>query len=129
MTEIRVFVVDDAMKMRGTLGELLSAIGNFRVVASATTEAEANLWLDEHPGGWDLAVIDLLLEEGSGLGVIARCRAHAQRGTVVVFSGYATPGVRGRCMELGAAAVFDKSDLQGLLDFCTDMANPPLSAA
>jgi hypothetical protein len=35
-----------------------------------------------------------------------------------VFSGYATPGVRGRCIELGADAVFDKVNLDGLLEFC-----------
>ena len=122
MTEIRVFVVDDALKMRGTLAEWLSALGKFRVVASATTEAEANLWLDEHEGQWDLAVIDLLLDQGSGLGVIARCHAQPKRGRVVVLSGYATPGMRRRCIELGADAVFDKSDLQALMDYCADLA-------
>ena len=44
-----------------------------------------------------------------------------------MFSGYATPGVRGRCIELGADAVFDKADLDGLLDFCKDAAQPKVA--
>jgi two-component system OmpR family response regulator len=122
VAEIRVFVVDDALKTRGLLAALLSDLGEFRVVATATTAAEANLWLDENTGGWDLAVIDLLLEEGSGLNVIERCRARPHGGRIVVFSAYATPGVRTRCIELGAEAVFDKVDLRGLMDFCRDMS-------
>ena len=117
-TEIRVFLVDDERKTQSSLGDLLGTLGNFKVVGSAITEAEANLWLDENAGGWDLAIVDLLLEQGAGLSVIARCRSHSERGMVVVFSGYATAGVRGRCLELGADAVFDKADLQPMLEFC-----------
>ena len=29
--------------------------------ATASTEAEAKLWLDDHPAEWDLAVVDLVL--------------------------------------------------------------------
>jgi DNA-binding NarL/FixJ family response regulator len=122
VAEIRVFVVDDASKMRRSLAELLPALGGFRVVATAATEAEANLWLDENADGWELALIDLMLEQGSGLGVIARAAAQFRPGKIVVFSGFATPGMRGRCFQLGADAVFDKADLDGLLGFCQDMA-------
>jgi two-component system OmpR family response regulator len=119
---IRVFLVDDVHKTQSTLADLLTTLGDFRVIGSATTEAEANLWLDENAGGWDLAIVDLLLEQGAGLSVIARCRAHSQQGKVVVFSGYATPGVRGRCIELGADAVIDKTDLGAMVHLCTGMA-------
>jgi hypothetical protein len=37
---------------------------------------------------------------------------------VAVFSAYATPGVRQRCLDLGANVVFDKTDLPGLLEYC-----------
>lgn len=114
----RVFLVDDVRKLQSTLADLLATLGDFRVVGAATTEAEANLWLDDNAGGWDLAIVDLLLEQGAGLSVIARCRAHSRSGKVVVFSGYASPGVRSRCIELGADAVFDKTRLPDLLDFC-----------
>jgi DNA-binding NarL/FixJ family response regulator len=118
----RVFLVDDAHKVRRTLADLLANLGDCRVVGAAGTEAEANLWVDEHPSGWDLAIVDLVLDQGAGLSVISRCRAQHARGKVVVFSAYATPGVRARCIELGADAVFCKTDLVALLEFCKGMA-------
>lgn len=118
----RVFLVEDASKMQNTLADLLSEIGAFTVVGEAGTEAEANLWLDQHPGGWDLAIIDLMLEQGAGLSVIARCRSHSARAKVVVFSGYATAGISKSCLALGADAVFDKADIQPLLEFCSSLS-------
>jgi two-component system OmpR family response regulator len=115
--DIRVFLVDDSEKTRRLFQDLLSGQG-FVFAGAAGTEAEANFWLEEHPGSWDLAIIDLLLEQGAGLGVIERCRRTSDKGRVAVFSAYATPGVRARCLELGADAVFDKTDLPGLLEYC-----------
>lgn len=108
--ELRVFLVEDLQRMRGLLGELFDSMGGLNVVAVATTEAEANLWLDEHPGGWDVAVVDLVLEQGAGMNVIRKGKADPGGGRIVVFSSYATPGVRQHCIDLGADAVFDKSE-------------------
>jgi DNA-binding NarL/FixJ family response regulator len=121
--DVRVFVVEDVRQMRAALAELFESVPGFRTVAAATTEAEANLWLDEHPGGWDLAVVDLVLQQGSGMGVVARCNAQPVRGKVVVFSAYASPAVYDRCLELGADAVIQKSDTAALLAFCRAMSD------
>jgi len=121
--DLRVFLVEDLQRMRGLLGELFDSMGGFAVVANASTEAEANLWLDEHPGGWDVAVIDLVLEQGAGMNVIRRCRADPAGGRIVVFSSYATPGVRQHCLDLGADAVFDKSDTGGFIQWFHDLEN------
>ena len=108
--ELRVFLVEDLQRMRGLLGDLFSSIGGLRIVAQTGTEAEAKLWLEDHPGEWDVAVIDLVLDQGAGMEVIRRCKAQPEGGRIVVFSSYATPGVRKHCLDLGADAVFDKSE-------------------
>jgi DNA-binding NarL/FixJ family response regulator len=108
--ELRVFLVEDLQRMRGLLGDLFSSIGGLTVVGAAATEAEAKLWLDDHPGGWDVAVIDLVLDQGAGMEVIRRAHKDPAGGNIVVFSSYATPGVRQHCLELGADAVFDKGE-------------------
>jgi DNA-binding NarL/FixJ family response regulator len=108
--------------MRGLLSELFSSLGDFRIVGTASNEAEADLWLDEHPHGWDLAVIDLLLEQGSGMGVVARCRARHPEGEVVVLSSYATPGVRKHCLALGADHVFHKGQSADFVAYCAQLA-------
>jgi DNA-binding NarL/FixJ family response regulator len=116
--DVRVFLVEDLGRMQSALADLLGTLEGFRVVGAAATEAEANLWLDDHPDGWDLAIVDLMLDQGSGMSVLARCNAQPGRGKVVVFSGYASPAIRSHCIKLGADAVFDKADTQRLMDYC-----------
>jgi DNA-binding NarL/FixJ family response regulator len=109
--------------MRSLFKDLFAQLEDVSVVAAAATEAEARLWLSEHPGGWDLAIVDLILEEGSGMGVISKCKASPRPGTIVVFSSYATPGVRQHCLRLGADAVFDKTDSSQFVAYCVDVVD------
>ena len=123
VVELRVFLVEDLQRMRGLLTDLFASIGGFKVVGMTSTEAEAKLWLEEHRGGWDLAVLDLVLDQGAGMNVIRTCKAEPNGGRVVVFSSYATPGVRQHCMELGADAIFDKGDTERFIAWCDDLAS------
>ncbi|HEY8357731.1 MAG TPA: response regulator [Ramlibacter sp.] len=116
--ELRVFLVEDLQRMRGLLTDLFASIGGFTVVGVASTEAEASLWLQDHAGQWDLAIVDLVLEQGAGMNVVRQCRADPDGGSVVVFSSYASPGVRKHCLELGADAVFDKSETESFIAWC-----------
>lgn len=126
--EQRVFLVEDMRKMRGLLSDLFASLGGFRIVGHATTEAEADLWLEEHHNDWDLAVIDLLLDQGSGMGVIRKCKESGP-GKVVVLSSYATPGVRRHCLGLGADAVFQKNDSKDFIGWCAALGGPPTAQA
>ncbi len=112
---LRVFLVDDLSSTRVLMQDMFEAVGDVRLVATCTSEAEANLWLDEHPGEWDVAVVDLILETGSGLGVITRCRRNHEAGRVVVFSGYLSPTLRAHCIRLGADAVFAKEESEAFV--------------
>jgi DNA-binding NarL/FixJ family response regulator len=121
--ELRVFLVEDLQRMRGLLADLFSSIGGLEVVGASSTEAEAKFWLEEHRGEWDVAVIDLVLDQGAGMEVIRRCKADPGGGKVIVFSSYATPGVRKHCLELGADAVFDKTETAGFISWFTDLTS------
>lgn len=112
--ELRAFLVEDSATGRALLEELFASVGRIRVVASAVSEAQAREWLQAHPGEWDLVVVDLVLEQGSGLGVIRTARESPPRRPVVVFSAYGTPGMREHCLKLGADAAFDKTELPAL---------------
>lgn len=121
---IKVFLVEDSKQLQGVMRDLLDCIGNFTITGVTETEAEACLWLDENQGDWHLAVVDLILEQGTGMGVIARCKLRAPGCKVVVFSDYISPGIEAHCRKLGADAVFQKShETQGFIDYCTAMAN------
>jgi DNA-binding NarL/FixJ family response regulator len=120
---VRVFLVEDMLHVQSVLADLLASVGDFRLVRTLGTEAEARLWLTEHPAAWDLAIIDLVLDQGSGMGVIPKAREAAGRhgGSVVVFSDYASEGIRSHCLRLGADAVFLKSQTREFMDYCSEL--------
>jgi DNA-binding NarL/FixJ family response regulator len=127
---VRVFLVEDMQHVRGVLTDLLGSLGEFEIAGMAGTEAEARLWLAEHPDAWDLVTIDLVLDSGSGMGVIPTARKLADQhgGRIVVFSDYATEGIERHCRQLGADAVFTKSgEMRAFMDYCSELGGAALA--
>ena len=121
MTRLRTFLVEDCPVTRDHIADAVEANANACVIAWASTEAEASNWLAKKKEGWDLAVVDLFLAEGSGLNVLKTVvKRSTQR--VVVLSNYLTPAVKQRCLSRGADAVFDKSsELDAFIQFTVDI--------
>lgn len=116
---LMTYIVEDSVTIRDNLISTLEEITPVRVVGFAETEREASLWLVDHLGEWQLVIVDLFLKEGSGLGVVKDCQNRSRNQKLVVLTNYATVDIRKRCAELGADAVFDKSnELELLFDFC-----------
>ena len=118
---VAIFLVEDLRQVEGALTDYLAGLGDFHVVATSRTEAEANHWLQEHPGQWDALVLDLVLDQGSGMNVISRARQQPGAGKIAVFSGYASEGIRQHCIALGADAVFDKAETAALADWLREV--------
>lgn len=113
------FLVEDNQTIRDYLIPTIEDMTSAKVIGTAETELAAVHWLNTHDGQWDLAIVDLFLRQGSGLGVLEGCRFRQPHQRVVLLTNYATPEIRTRSLALGADAVFDKStELDGLLDFC-----------
>ena len=122
------YIVEDNQTILDNLIETLEEIASVKVVGHAATESEATLWLSLNDGNWQLAVVDMFLQEGSGLGVLAGCRERKAYQKVVVLTNYATDDVRRRSLALGADAVFDKSnELDEFFAYC--MAETALESA
>lgn len=104
-----VVLVEDSPTQAAALRRVLDGLG-LPIAAIHQTEAQARLWLEENPDNWQVAVVDLVLEQGTGMGVIAKCRNRHRGAKVLVLSDYATPGIRAHCLKLGADAVFQKAE-------------------
>lgn len=116
---LRAYIVEDSPTIRENLIETLHELAEVDAVGLADTEREGKAWLAQHPDDWDVAVVDLFLREGSGLGVVESCRGRRRGQKVIVLSNHATSDMRRRCAQLGADAVFDKStEIDALLDYC-----------
>ena len=114
------YIVEDSATIRENLISTLEEIAPVKVVGFAETENEASRWLSANNGDWQLAIVDMFLKEGSGLGVLKGCQNRNSDQKVVVLTNYATDDIRRRCAELGSDAVFDKSnELEQLIDFCS----------
>ncbi len=119
----QTYLVEDSAVIRENLVGFLEDVVDAHVVAHASTEDEAVEWLQSHPYGWDLALVDLFLEQGNGLAVVKACRKRRDSQKVVVLSNYATQDMRGRAEALGADAFFDKSSqLEELAAYFDDLA-------
>ncbi|MES2424699.1 MAG: response regulator [Pseudomonadota bacterium] len=126
---LRAYLVEDNATIRENLIGTLEEIAGVQTVGSADTEADSKGWLNRNIDEWDLAIVDLFLKEGSGLGVLEACAKRKPKQKVVVLSNYATQDIRERCLALGVDAVFDKSNqIDALLDFCINCKDQVVSA-
>ncbi len=116
---LKTYIVEDNPTIRENLIGTLEELASIDAVGTADTENDGKAWLTSRDLDWDLAIVDLFLKQGSGLGVLASCRDRRPTQKVVVLSNYATADIRQRCAQLGVDAVFDKSnEIDALVDFC-----------
>lgn len=119
LPKMKTYVVEDNPTIRENLISTLEELAPVEAVGTSDTEEQGAEWLTRNDAQWDLAIVDLFLKKGSGLGVLQACRARRPLQKIVVFSNYATPEMRRRCAELGVDAVFDKStEIDCLLAYC-----------
>src|SRR3979490_993370 len=106
---LRVFLVEDSPSVRDRLNDFLAEPGRVEMIGFAATEADAVRQLGTQPV--DVAIVDLHLKEGTGIGVIESLRAmHATPPpTIIVLTNYAFPEFETACRERGADYFFDKS--------------------
>ena len=125
IVQLRTYIVEDNATIRENLVGTLEELATINPLGWAETETDARSWLASNDQGqWDLLIVDLFLKQGSGLGVLEACRNRAASQKVVVLSNYATGDMRKRCAQLGADAVFDKSnEIDALVDYCIELNN------
>ncbi len=119
-----ILLVEDSPLIQAYLRTALTDIEDSRVVEVADCEHTALEAIGTlNP---DLAVLDLQLKQGSGLGVLKRLDDVVQRHKcpqVVIFSNHSSSVIKHRCLALGANAFFDKSfQLNDLIGFVTQQA-------
>jgi two-component system OmpR family response regulator len=113
--KLRVFLIEDAVKIRVMLIEILQQTGQIEVVGFAEGETDALLQLRSKE--WDVAIVDLGLREGTGFGVLTGLKKDKKTyGKLFMFSGNDSGALRDRCVALGAEGFFDKSrDIDALV--------------
>jgi len=126
MRSMRAFIVEDSPVIRENLVAALEEMTSVRVVGTAEDEATAVSRLMSMDPPVDIAIIDIFLARGSGMGVLKALLEAGSSFERVVLTNYATEDVRRHCLALGAAKVFDKSgEIDALVDHCLQRSVQP----
>ena len=129
---LRVFIVEDSAAQCAYLTQVLTAEAKAVIVGVESAELPAVAWLDLHPDAWDIALVDLFLSEGTGVGVIGHCQKRHSWQRIVVMTNHArNDHLLHHCKRLGVDAVFHKAtELDHLIAYCKSMATklPPIAA-
>ena len=119
MQELKAYVVEDNATIRENLIGALEELTCVRVIGNSATEDEGLQWLEQNAKDWDMVIVDLFLQRGSGIRLVQRVHRHSAHQKIIVFSNYVNASVRKRCAQLGVDAVFDKStEIDFLVDYC-----------
>lgn len=120
---LKVFIIEDNLVLRNIVVDALRDIPLVEIVFYADNEIAATNWLSSNDSAWDLAVVDLHLKKGSGVGALSWCTTRRPAQRVVVLSGELTDGMRQKCLALRADAVFDKgTEMDDFLNYCKALA-------
>ena len=120
---LKIFVIEDNVVLRQLIIEALNDIPLVDIVFYADNEVSATNWLSSNDSAWDLAVVDLHLRQGSGVGALSWCTTRRPDQRVVVLSGELSDEIRRQCIALHADAVFDKAtEMNDFLDYCRALA-------
>ena len=102
-----VFLVEDSLAIRARLAATVRAIKGAELVGEAGTVGAAIDGIRaKRPGA---VILDLQLEDGSGLEVLRAVHPAAPALHVAVLTNYATDQHRRACMNAGAEFFLDKS--------------------
>jgi len=120
---VRTFLIEDSPLIRQNLVGTLEELAPVRVVGAAETELDAVRQLGADGPECELVIVDIVLRQGTGFGVLSDPAIRRPGRQFVVLSNYANSDVSRRALELGAQRVFDKSnDIDALVDYCRQLA-------
>jgi DNA-binding NarL/FixJ family response regulator len=109
-SRLKILLIEDSPLLRQVLSETFEDLEGVEVCGFAEDEKGALSLLESQPV--DLAIVDIELKEGSGIGVLKALRSEPDRygpPRTVILSNHAHPAMRQRCANLGIDAFFDKS--------------------
>src|SRR6218665_3036058 len=88
----RAFLVEDNLLIRVMMTEALEDIAGIKVVGTAESESDAIQAMREVE--WEVALVDLFLVAGSGLGVAYAFKQRMASQRLYIVTNYATPDIR-----------------------------------
>ena len=104
---VRIVIGENNADLAVTLSVLLDAEADMRCVATASSKRAVLAAVDTHaPNAF---ILDLSLDDGSSLPLIAELRTRLPPAVIVIFTGHQNDWLNEQCLRAGADAVVIKS--------------------
>jgi DNA-binding NarL/FixJ family response regulator len=113
VTQVNVFIVEDAPEIRSRLVKMLQTVAGIHVVGEAESVNEAIEGVLASSA--DTLLLDLQLKDGTGLDVLARVKTARPALRTIVLTNLASPQYREASLSAGAEFCLDKSREFGLV--------------
>ena len=107
VSKLRVVVVDDVALTRSLISETLLKLQRFDVVGEAQRWHRGSNAIERLKP--DLVTLDLAMPKMGGIEVLEQLNPHKIGAKVIVLSALHGETAREKCLQLGAAAIFDKT--------------------
>ena len=104
--QLRVLLVEDSALVADQISEQLSAVVGVEHILPVSTQLSAVRAIDEFKP--NVAIVDLLLREGNGFGVLRALRAANPRPATIVLTNFALPRYREYAQLIGVDYFLDK---------------------
>ena len=105
---MKIYIVEDAHQTRKQITDTLAPIKDFEIVGEAESVCDAKRGI--YSTSPETVILDISLPDGSGVEILKLIRKRQLQIRVVVLTYDPCKELRNKCMELGAAAVFNKLD-------------------
>ena len=105
---MRIFIADDSQVIIERLIELVGEIPGVHVIGVAKRAEKATVRIQELKP--DLVILDIKMPDGNGIDVLKSISQMHPKPVVIMFTNYALPQYREKCLTLGAEYFFDKSE-------------------
>jgi DNA-binding NarL/FixJ family response regulator len=113
---VKVYIVEDAHQTRKEITAILAPMKDFEIVGEAESVRDAKNGI--YAISPEAVILDISLPDGSGVEILKLIRKWRMKICVVVLTYDPSQELRNKCMELGAAAVFDKlNDFKKAFEF------------
>ena len=121
---MKIFIVEDAHQTRKEITDTLRSMKDFEIVGEAESVCDARKGI--HSISPEAVILDISLPDGSGVEILKLIRKWRMEICVIVLTYDPSKELRNKCMELGAAAVFDKlNDFRKAFEFLGGLFRRP----
>jgi two-component system, OmpR family, response regulator AdeR len=117
LKELKILVADDSEAVREQLQRAFSLVDGLTLIAAASANEAPTLIQAHKP---EVVVLDIAMPHRDGIQVLKEIRKENRTTQIIMFTADPSVVLKEACLEAGADFYLHKTQLQELIDICSD---------